>query len=107
MDKPKDTHTDSNEKYPISRFFTTVITFVAVFFTGDLITSLIEKEPFDWKGRLLTFAREVVFLTVIYFISRFLAYRTKIFPKIKNREGLQWVSFILLSILAIVLLFFL
>ena len=46
----------------------------------------------------------VALITAVYFITKFLAYRTKIFPKTENREGIHGVSFIFLMILAIILL---
>ena len=46
----------------------------------------------------------VALITAVYFITRLLAYNTKLFPKTENREGIHGVSFIFLLILTIILL---
>ena len=104
MGKLKDTHIFSNEKGSIAKFFVAMAAFAASVFTAGLITSFVVNEPFQWKAGLLTILIMVAFVTVFYFISRLLAYRTKLFPKTTNREGLHGVSFIFLLLLTIILL---
>ena len=104
MRKLKDAHIFSNEKGAIAKFFVAMAAFAASVFTAGLITSLAVKEPFQWKACLLTILIMAAFVTVFYFITRLFAYRTKLFPKTENREGLHGVSFIFLLILTIVLL---
>ena len=62
--------------------------------TGEPIFNLAE---YAYRGILWGF------ITIGYFIARWLAYRTKAFPKIKNREGLHFMAFIVLLILSLVL----
>ena len=104
MRKLKDTHVFSNEEGAIAKFFVSMAAFAASVFMAGLITSFVVKEPFQWKACLLTILIMVAFVTVFYFISRLLAYRTKLFPKTENREGLHGVSFIFLLLLSIILL---
>jgi hypothetical protein len=104
MGRLKGTHIFSNEKGAIAKYFVAMVTFAASVFTAGFITSLVEKEPFQWKACLLTLLIMAAFVTVFYFITRLLAYRTKLFPKTENREGLHGVSFIFLLLLSIILL---
>ena len=104
MGKLKDTHIFSNEEGSIAKFFVAMASFAASVLTASILTSLIEKEPFQWKNCLLAIAILMAVVTVVYFIARLLAYRTKIFPKTENREGFHGVSFIFLLLLTIVLL---
>ena len=104
MGKLKDVHIFSNEKGSIAKFFVTAVTYAAAIYTSNILTSLIEKEPFKWGESLLMILIIVAIITAVYFITRFLAYRTKIFPKTENREGIHGVSFIFLLILTIILL---
>ena len=103
MGKLKDAHIFSNKEGSIAKFFVAMASFAASVLTASILTSLIKKEPFQWEACLLTIAILMAFVTVFYFIARFLAYRTKIFPKTENREGLHGVSFIFLLILSFVL----
>ena len=77
--------------------------YVAAAVTPSIIISLVEKEPIKWKDVLLSIVILVTFLTVIYFIARFIAYRTRLFPKTENREGIHGVSFIFLIVISIIL----
>ena len=104
MGKLKDAHIFSNEKGAIAKFFVAMAAFAASVLMAGLITSFVVKEPFQWKACLLTILIMVAFVTVVYFISRLLAYRTKLFSKTTNREGLHGVSFIFLLLLSIILL---
>ena len=104
MGKLKDAHIFSNEKGSIAKFFVTAATYAAALYASHILTWLIEKEPFKWLESLWVILIIVALITAVYFITRFLAYRTKIFPKTENREGIHGVSFIFLNILAIILL---
>lgn len=104
--KLKDAHIFSNKEGSIAKFFVSMASFAASVFTAGLITSFVVKEPFQWKACLLTILIMVAFVTVFYFITRLLAYRTKLFPKTENREGLHGLSFIFLLLLTIILLLF-
>ena len=102
--KLKDAHIFSNGQGAIAKFFVAMAAFTVSVFTAGLITSLAVKEPFQWKACLLTILIMAVFVTVFYFITRLLAYRTKLFPKTENREGVHGVSFTFLLLLSIILL---
>ena len=104
MGKLKDAHIFSSEKGSIAKFFITVATYAAAMYASHILTSLIEKEPFKWGESLLVLLIIVALITAVYFITRLLAYHTKIFPKTENREGIHGVSFIFLIILSIILL---
>ena len=104
MRKLKDAHVFSNKEGSIAKFFVAMASFAASVLTASILTSLIEKEPFQWKAYLLTIAILMAVVTVVYFIARFLAYRTRLFPKTENREGVHGVSFIFLLLLTIILL---
>ena len=104
MGKLKNAHVFSNEEGSIAKFFVAMAAFAASVVTASLITSLVVKESFQWKACLLTIIIMVAFVTVFYFITRLLAYRTKLFPKTENREGLHGVCFIFLLLLTIILL---
>ncbi len=103
MGKLKDVHVFSNKEGSIAKFFVAMASFAASVLAASILTSLIEKEPFQWKTCLLTIAILMAFVTVVYFIARLLAYRTRLFPKTENREGVHGVSFIFLLILSFVL----
>jgi uncharacterized membrane protein len=103
MGKLKDAHVFSNEEGSIAKFFVAMASFAASVLTASILTSLIEKEPFQWEACLLTIAILMAVVTVVYFIARLLAYRTRLFPKTENREGVHGVSFIFLLILSFVL----
>ena len=104
MRKLKDAHVFSNEEGSIAKFFVCVTIGLAIdipfdlFFDKDYL-----KEYFKWREYVLTYLIFAAVLTIIYFISRFLAYRTHIFPKAKYREAIHGVSFFILFILSIVL----
>ena len=104
MGKLKDVHVFSNKEGSIAKFFVAMASFAASVLAASILTSLIEKEPFQWKTCLLTIAILMAVVTVVYFIARLLAYRTRLFPKTENREGVHGVSFIFLLLLTIVLL---
>ena len=104
MGKLKDAHIFSNEKGSIAKFLVTVAIYAAAIYASNILTSLIEKEPFKWGESLLVILIIVSLITAIYFITRLLAYHTKIFPKTEDREGIHGVSFIFLLILSIILL---
>lgn len=104
MGKLKDAHVFSNERGSIAKWFATMAWAFAALLTSNILTSLINKDPIEWWGILLTTIILLSMMTVVYFITRFLAYRTKIFPKTENREGVHGVSFIFLLLLSIILL---
>ena len=90
-------------KEGIATFIAFVIVYSVVVFISALIASLIGKTPFNWKAYLVTIAILAAIVSVCYAITRLIAFRTKLFPKTENREGLHGVSFIFLMILSFVL----
>lgn len=103
MGKLKDVHIFSNEKGSVAKFFIAAALFSAAGYAVHILVSLIKKEPLGCGDLLVVFII-VALMTAVYFITGLLAYRTKIFPKTENREGLHGVSFFFLLILTIVLL---
>ncbi len=104
MGKLKDAHVFSNGKGAIAKFFVALAGFAAAQLAAQILTSLTFKEPVHWGESFLVLSIILAAVTVVYFLTRFLAYRTKIFPKTENREGIHGVSFIFLMILSIILL---
>ena len=104
MGKLKDAHIFSNEEGSIAKFLVYMSFFVAIDIPSDFIFEKVYlKEYFKWGEYVLTHLVFAAVLTIIYFISSFLAYRTNIFPKAKYREAIHGVSFFILIILSIVL----
>lgn len=93
------------EKKAILDFFIRVTTFWAIIqlshFVSHLVTS--DGEPYEW-GKSLIFGFCFFFLpmTIAYFVTRVICYRTKFLQSIENREGLHVFSCIILSILLII-----
>ena len=104
MGKLKDAHVFSNEEGSIAKFFLNLATYSSAMYFSNFLVSVIEKEPFKWWGSLKVLLMTMALVTAMYFITRFIAFHTKIFPKTENREGIHGVSFIFLMILTIVLL---
>ena len=104
MRKLKDAHVFSNEEGSIAKFLVCMPIFLVIDIPFDIF---LDKdylmENFKWGEYILTYLIFAAALTIIYFISRFLAYRTNIFPKAKYREAIHGVSFFILIILSIVL----
>ena len=104
MRKLKDAHVFSNEEGSIAKFLVCMSISLAIDIPFDLFFDKVYlKEYFKWVEYVLTYLIIAAVLTIIYFISRFLAYRTHIFPKAKYREAIHGVSFFILIILSIVL----
>lgn len=103
MGKLKEIQIFSNEKGSVAKFFVAAALFSAVGYAVHILVSLIKKEPLKW-GDLLVIFIIVALMTAVYFITGLLAYHTKIFPKIENREGFHGVSYFFLFILTIILL---
>ena len=104
MGKLKDAHVFSNEEGSIAKFLVYMSIFVTIDIPSDFIFDKVYlEENFKWGEYILIHLVFAAFLTIIYFISRFLAYRTHIFPKAKYREAIHGVSFFLLLILSIIL----
>ena len=93
----------SNEEGSIARFLVIAAFVAGGSFMGDILFSLVSKEPIEWVSSLMSALIIFAFFTVIYFIARLFAYRIKIFPKIENREALHGMSFIILALLSIIL----
>ena len=104
MGKLKDAHIFSNEEGAIAKFFARMALYLAACLTGEVLSYAFLKKPVEWWGILLLYLCLAAGLTAIYFITKLLAYRTKVFPKAKYREAIHGVSFFLLSIIALVLL---
>lgn len=92
-------------KEGVATFIAGVLVYSVIVFISALIASLIGKEPFQWKAYLLTVFVMAAVVSVCYVITRLIAFRTKMFPKTENREGLHGISFIFLLILSFVLFF--
>lgn len=107
MGKLKDAHMFSNKEGSIAKFFLNLATYSSAMYFSNFMVSVIEKEPFKWWGSLKVLLITMALVAAVYFITRFIAYHTKTFPKTENREGVHGMSFIFLLIIAIVLLLFL
>lgn len=106
MKKLKDFTTMFNRgKKGVATFIAGLIVYSVIVFVSGLITSLWGKTTFDWKAYLRVIAVMAAVVSVFYALTRLLAFRTKLFPKTENREGIHGVSFIFLIVLAIILTF--
>lgn len=104
MKKLKDfTSMFNRGKEGVATFIAGVTIYSVIVFVAGLISSLIEKTPFDWKAYLRVIAVMAAVVSVFYALTRLLAFRTKLFPKTGNREGLHGVSFIFLLLVSFIL----
>ena len=104
MGKLKDAHIFSNEKGSIAKFLVYMSIFVTIDIPSDFIFDKIYlRDDFKLGEYVLEHLIFAAALTIIYFISRWLAYRTNIFPNAKYREAIHGVSFFLLLIISIIL----
>ena len=103
MRKLKDAHIISNEKGSIAKFFIYLGIISACIVADGIVTSHVGDKPVAWASGLLVVSILAAIVTAAYFITRFLAYRTKIFPKTENREGIHGVSFIFLLLVSFIL----
>ena len=105
MRKLKDIEIFSQEEGAITKFFV-YLGIIAAGILGDgIVTSHVGDEPIHWASGCLVVSILVAIVTAVYFITRFLAYHTKVFPNTENREGIHGVSFTFLLILSFVLVF--
>ena len=104
MGKLKDAHVFSNEKGSIAKFLVWMSILLFIDIPSDfLFDKIYLRENFKWGEYVLTYLIFAAASTIIYFISRLLAYRTHIFPKAKYREAIHGVSFFLLLLLFFIL----
>ncbi len=92
-------------KEAVATFIVGVVVYSVVVFVSGLIPALIAKEPFSWKAYLTVVSIMAAFVSAFYAITRLIAFRTKLFPKTENREGLHGVSFIFLVLVSSILAF--
>ena len=92
-------------KKGVATFIAFVMVYSVIVLISGLLSSLFAKTPFDWMAYLLTVFVMAAVVSVCYIITRLIAFRTKLFPKTENREGLHGVSFIFLLILSFVMVF--
>ena len=105
MRKLKDIEVFGQEEGAIAKFFIILGFFSACILADGILTSHVGDKPIPWAEGLMVVSILAAIVTAVYFITRFLAYRTKIFPRTENREGIHGVSFIFLMILSFVLVF--
>jgi hypothetical protein len=103
MGKLKEIEIFSQEDGSIAKFFIYLGTFAALILGDGIITSLIADDPIHWVDGLLVVSILITVVTAVYFLTRFLAYRTKVFPKTENREGIHGVSFVFLLIVSFII----
>lgn len=90
----------SNEKGAFGSF---LLLFLPGFFGAVCLNDIIRKR-FTWNSIVFFLVVSAV-CSVLYFIAKFLAYRTKLFPKYKKRESLHMISFFLLLLLTAIIYF--
>ena len=103
MRKLKDIEIFSKEEGSITKFFIYLGLFCALILGDGISTSYFTGDPIDLTSGLLVVAIIVAVVTAVYFITRFLAYRTKIFPGTKIREGIHGLSFMFLLLVSFIL----
>lgn len=85
---------------PVQKFIILMVLLLIADFMGSLAYSLIFDKPINWSEKTF-FAFLILLVTVSYFMSRLIAYRTHLFSRIENRDKLLVITFIVLSVLAI------
>ena len=105
MRKLKDIEIFSQEEGSIAKFFIYLGTFSACILGDGIVSNRISDKPIPWAEGLLVISILAAIVTVAYFITRFLAYRTKIFPNTENREGIHGVSFVFLLLVSFIITF--
>ena len=103
MRKLKDIEIFSQEEGSITKFFVYLGVISACILGDGIVTSHIDGEPIHWTNGLLVVSILAVIVTAVYFITKLLAYRTRIFPKTENREGIHGLSFIFLLLVSFIL----
>ena len=103
MRKLKDIEIFSQEEGAITKFFIYLGLFCALILGDGIATSYFTGDPIDWTSGLLVVAIIAAVVTAAYFVTRFLAYRTKIFPGNKIREGIHGLSFMFLLLVSFIL----
>ena len=93
-------HAFSNEEGALGKF----LMFLLPGFFGAICLLDIIQGRFTWRSIVFFLVVSAV-CSVLYFISKFLAYRTKLFPKFKRRESFHVLSFFLLFLLAAIIFF--
>ena len=93
-------HAFSNEEGAWGKF----LLFLLPGFFGAICLLDIIQGRFTWRSIVFFLVVSAV-CSVLYFISKFLAYRTKLFPKFKRRESFHVLSFFLLFLLAAIIFF--
>ena len=90
----------SNEKGAFGSF---LLLFLPGIFGAICLLDIIQGR-FTWRSIVFFLVVSAVG-SVLYFIAKFLAYRTKLFPKFKKRESFHVLSFFLLFLLAAIIFF--
>ena len=103
MRKLKDIEVFSQEEGSIAKFFI-YLGLVSAFILGEgIVSNHVSDKPIPWAEGLLVVSILAAIVTAAYFITRFLAYRTKIFPNTENREGIHGVSFVFLLLVSFII----
>ncbi len=105
MRKLKDIELFSQEEGAIIKFFIYLGVIAALILGEGIVSNHISDKPIPWAEGLLVVSILAAIVTAAYFITRFLAYRTKIFPNTENREGIHGVSFVFLLLVSFILAF--
>lgn len=103
MRKLKDIEIFSQEEGSIAKFFIYLGLFSAFILGDGIVSNHISDKPIPWAEGLLVVSILAAIVTAAYFITRFLAYRTKIFPNTENREGIHGVSFVFLLLVSFII----
>ena len=90
----------SNEKGAFGSF---LLLFLPCFFGAICLLDIIEGR-FTWRSIVFFLVISAV-CSVLYFIAKYLAYSTKLFPKFKRRGLLHMLSFFILFLLAAIIFF--
>jgi hypothetical protein len=107
MGKYKNVEIFSSEKESSKKFLFVACLFPIARLLGDALFAFTigsdKDEPVFNLAEYVFFGFVWVLIILSYFIFRWLAYRTKVFPKIENREGLHFLGFFILSFLSIII----
>lgn len=97
----KDLNIFGNDR-PVLKFLILLVIISCASLLGRFIVCLIEKDNMNWSHYTF-FLLLCGVMTISYFTGRLIAYNTRLFPNVQNRDRLlMWIFFLLAIILIIV-----
>ena len=89
---------------PILKFFILLLSVLGASLLGRFLFCLTEGGKMDWDEYILFSITLILLSSISYFTGRLIAYKTKLFPRIQNRDHLLIGCFLGLYIILGVIL---